>query len=371
MGVPMNLVRPSIEALTAYVPGKPIEELRLERGIEGEILKLASNENVLGTSPRAIEAAQQALADVSYYPDGGSYFLRKRLGEDLDVPTDNLIIGSGSTGLIELLSRTFVGAGEHAVISAHSFVMYKLALQATGATWTEVPMKEPLTHDLQAMATAVQPRTKLVFVANPNNPTGTYNSRDELEAFLGSLNRRKLEPVVVIDEAYLEFCTRDDYPDSLTLRHLYPRLVTLRTFSKCYGMAGFRIGYGVAHQVLIEYLNRVRSPFNVGSVSQAAAVAALDDVEFLLRSIDFAAEARVDLTAKLEAMGLRTWESVTNFLLCELPKPGAEVFDDLLNEGVIVRPMAGYGLPKCVRITVSTADHHNRLVEALNKVLDL
>ncbi len=367
---PDALVGENIASLTPYVPGKPIEELRRERGLEGEIAKLASNENPLGPSPKAIAAAQAALLEAHLYPDGGAFYLRKRLGEYLGVDPARIIAGNGSNELLEILARTFCRPGDHVVVSAHAFVIYKLIAQASDLEISEVPMAPGLQMDLVAMAEAIRPDTRLVFLANPNNPTGTWFGRDPFEAFLDTLQRRNLRPLVIMDEAYTEFATAPDFPDSLRYHDRYDRLVTLRTFSKCYGLAAFRVGYGVAHPSLIDYMNRVRAPFNTGRVAQAAAIGALDDAEFLAASVALNEAGRVQLKEGLQALGLEVFPSMANFVLCRLPRPGAEVFDRLLQRGVIVRPMAGYGLPDCIRVSVGTAAQNTRFLQALAEVLD-
>jgi histidinol-phosphate aminotransferase len=366
-----ELVEAHIASLTPYIPGKPIEELRRERAIDGEIVKLASNENPLGPSPKALAAAQEALLEAHLYPDGGAFYLRRALGAHLGVDPARVIVGNGSNELLEILARTFCTPGDHVVFSAHAFVVYKIIAQACALDTTEVPTAPGLVTDLVAIAEAVRPDTRLVFLANPNNPTGTWFNRAALDAFLDALDQRGLRPIVIMDEAYTEYADAPDFPDSLQLHDRYDRIVTLRTFSKCYGLAAFRVGYGVAHPALIDYMNRVRAPFNTGRVAQAAALAALGDAAFVEASVTLNKAGRDQLTAGLQALGLEVFPSMANFVLCRLPRPGAEVFDALLTRGVIVRPMAGYGLPDCIRVSVGTHDQNARFLTALQSVLDL
>ena len=356
-----SLVTPNIERIRAYEAGKPIEELARELGIDHAI-KLASNENPLGPSPLALAAARAVLGEVHRYPDAMAYRLREKLAALHGVRMEEVIQGNGSNELLDLLVRTFTTAADHIVFAAPSFVVYELSSLAHGTPFTAVPLSDHR-HDLEAMARAVTPRTKLLFVANPNNPTGTYVGTRAVERLLGELPP---EIIVAMDEAYFEYADAPDYPDCLKLRGLRERLVVLRTFSKIYGLAALRVGYAIAPANIVDYMNRLRNPFNVGSVGQAAAMAALDDREHVQRSRELNRTERARLSAELERLGLGVVPSQANFVFVDLKRPAREVYDRLLRKGVIVRVI---GSPSGVRITVGTADENTRLISALKEVL--
>jgi histidinol-phosphate aminotransferase len=358
----MALVTPEIEELRPYEAGKPVEELERELGV-GDAIKLASNENPLGPSPRAIEAVERALAELHRYPDAAAYRLRERLAGRLGVGMQELLHGNGSNELIELLIRTFTTREHHVIFGEPAFVMYKIAALAHGTPFSAVPLRD-LTHDLEAMAAAVTPRTRLLFVANPNNPTGTYVGRAAMEKLL-----REVPPevIVAVDEAYFEYADAEDYPDCLALRGLRERLVVLRTFSKIYGLATLRVGYAVGPPELIEYMNRLRAPFNVGSLGQIAAAAALDDHEHVERSRSTNRSERTRLGRALAELGWKIAPSQANFVFVDVGRPARPLYDALLRLGVIVRPFAG--LPTCLRITVGTPRENDRLLEALREVV--
>lgn len=358
------LVNDGFLTMTAYVPGKPVGETERELGL-ADVIKLASNENPLGPSPRALAALRAAMAGVGDYPDGGASLLRRRLARHHGVEPEHLIVGSGSNELIDMIVRTCVRPGENLVLAATSFIAYKMAAQAAGREFREVPQKE-LRCDLPAMLAALDGRTKLVFLANPNNPTGTYVTRDELAAFLGAVPP---EVVVVLDEAYGEYAWAADYPDGRAAL-ARPRTLVLRTFSKVYGLAGLRIGYGLGDAELIDYLNRGRLPFNSNSLAQAAALAALDDPEHVRRSVALNRREMERLVPRLRARGLAVTESQANFVLVDFRRDGMAVFEQLLRQGVIIRPVGNYGLPAHGRITLGTAEQNDRLVAALDRVLD-
>lgn len=362
------LVGEHIETLKPYVPGKPIEELERELGIEGSI-KLASNENPLGPSPKATEAARALLSKGHIYPDGAAHRLRAAVAEFHGVDADEVITGNGSNEVLTIAVRTFCTSDDEAVVSEYSFAAYPIICQAQGLTIRRAPMKEPLTFDLEAMAAAITPKTKIVFVANPNNPTGTYVPADELRTFLKVVPE---DVIVVVDEAYHEYVQADDYASAETMRDLRERLIICRTFSKCYGLAGIRAGYGIAPANLIDRMNRVREPFNVNILAQDAAAAALKDVEFVERSVRINEEGRAILEeglATMSELGVSWIPSQTNFLLVKTPVEGVKVYDALLRKGVIVRPMAGYGLGDYVRISIGTPDEVRRCLSSLGEVL--
>lgn len=356
------LVIPSIEALVPYQGGKPVEELERELGIK-EAVKLASNENPLGPSPRALEAARMTLANVHRYPDGAAYALRDRIAAFHGVRPDEVIQGAGSNELLDLVVRCFATPEHHVVFAEPSFIVYRMAAMAGGVPFTAVPLVAHV-HDLPAMAAAVTPKTRVLFVANPNNPTGTHVGRAAVERLL-----REVPPevVVVMDEAYFEYADAADYPNSLALRHLRERLLVMRTFSKVYGLAGLRVGYAIGPAQLIDYMNRVRAPFNVSLPAQAAAIAALDDVEHLEASRTLNRAELQRLTRELQAMGLEVAPSQANFVLVDVKRPARAVYDALLQQGVIVRPFGN--LPTSLRVTAGLARENERFLAALREVL--
>jgi histidinol-phosphate aminotransferase len=354
-------VNPHIAALKPYAPGKPIEELERELGIEGAI-KLASNENPLGPSPLAVEAIRRAAAGAHRYPDGASFRLREKLSGRLGVAPGQLVFGCGADELLELVSKAFLRPGDEAVFAWPSFAMYPIVVQGMGAQSVRVPLDAELVHDLPALAKAVGERTRLVFVCNPNNPTGTSVGRAAFDAFVAGLPEGV---VLVVDEAYREFAVRPDFPDSLAWLPRRPGTMVVRTFSKLYGLAGARVGYAVADPELAGYLERARHPFNLNVLAEEAALAALDDREHVERTLALVHEGAQFLAKELAALGLEVWPTDANFLLV---RAGAGVYDRLLREGVIVRPLAGFGLPEHVRITIGTKEENERLVAALRRI---
>lgn len=361
----MPLVNEAYLNLIPYVPGKPIAETERELGISG-CIKLASNENPLGPSPLAVQAMAEALRNVHDYPDGASYYLKQKLASQLGVASDQLILGNGSNELIEMLVRTCVRPDEHVLLGECTFVAYKLAAQAAGRGVVEVPLTPDLRYDLQRLAQAATAQTKMVFIGNPNNPTGTYVSKKELDAFFDAIAP---DVIVVLDEAYLEYVDASDYPNGLNYVKQRERTVVLRTFSKCYGLAGLRVGYGVSDPTLIDYLNRGRLPFNVNSLAQVGALAALDDVEHIERSRRLNSEQRTRLTQELSARGFAVAPSQANFLLVDFKRNGGDLFNALLRRGVIVRPMVGYGLVQSLRITIGTREQNDKLLSSIDKEL--
>jgi histidinol-phosphate aminotransferase len=359
------LVPEWIRTLTPYPPGMPIEELERELGIRDSI-KLASNENPLGPSPKAMEAIARALPTLHRYPDGSAFYLKRKLAERHGVSPDEILVGNGSNELIELVVRTFLRPRDEAVMADQAFVIYRMVTQAVAATPRLVPLRD-FTHDLEAMLDAVTSRTRLVFVANPNNPTGTIFRRPAWEAFLRALAGRQL--LVVADDAYAEFVTDPEYPDTVVCRGdgAVP-VVTLRTFSKLYGLAGLRIGYAVAPPGVMDALGRVRQPFNVNALALVAAQAALDDHEHVARTLRVNREGMAFLTAAFERLGLAWVPSSANFILVRVGR-GVDVYEALLHRGVIVRPMDGYGFPEHVRVSIGLPEENARCVEALEAVL--
>lgn len=355
------LVTPGIEALVPYEAGKPVEELAREQGIL-DAVKLASNENPFGPGPLARKALARALDEVGRYPDAAAYAFREKLGHVLGVERDEIIQGAGSNEVIELLIRTFTTPSAHIVFAEPAFVVYRMAAMAHGVPFSAVPLAGA-THDLAAMARAIRPETRLVFIANPNNPTGTYVSREALEGFLGDVPE---SVIVAVDEAYFEYADARDYPDCLKLRGTRERLVVLRTFSKIHGLAALRVGYGVGPKNLVNYMNRVRAPFNVGMLAQVAALAALDDHAHVERSRATNLSERARLEQALAALGFEVTPSQTNFLYVTAARPARPIYEALLARGVIVRPFSS--LPKSLRITIGTPEENSRLLAALSEV---
>lgn len=354
-----------IRAIMAYQPGKPISELAREMGIpEESIVKLASNENPLGMSARARDAAIAAIGEVSRYPDGGAFALKKALCERFGVKPEQLVIGNGSNDILELASQAFLAPGLSAVYSRHAFAVYPLATNARGARGIEVAAKN-FGHDLDAMAAAIEPQTRVVFIANPNNPTGTFVPGAELEAFLAKVPRHVL---VVLDEAYTEYLAPEQRYDSIAWLARFPNLLVSRTFSKAYGLAGLRVGYGIAHPEVADLMNRVRQPFNVSSVALAAAEAALGDDEFLARSAELNRRGMTQLVAAFRELGLEWIPSAGNFVTFKVGD-AIGVNQALLRQGVIVRPIAAYGMPHWLRVSIGLPEENTRFIEALRQAL--
>ncbi len=352
--------------LRPYQPGRPIKEVARDHGIEdaSSIVKLASNENPLGPSPRALEAIRRAAAEVHRYPDGGAYHLRNALASKLDVDPGQIVFGNGSNEILELVGHAFLRPGTSAVMSERAFVVYRMVAQLFGAEAIQVPMRGH-THDLDAMAAAIRPDTTVVFVANPNNPTGTFVGKEEVDAFV---RRVPNDVLVVFDEAYTELMDASDLPDTLGYVRDGKAVALVKTFSKAYGLAGLRIGYAVTTGECAGILDRAREPFNVDSLAQAAALAALEDEEHVRRTREVVRAGLRRLEEGFERLGLEWIPSVTNFLLVKVGD-GASVASEMEKQGVIVRPMAGYAMPEWVRITVGTPEENDRCLEALGRVV--
>lgn len=358
-----QLVKPSVLTQPVYEPGKPIEYVARELGLDpAGISKLASNENPFGPSPLAVAAATRALQHAELYPDGGCFELRQKLAAHAGVGADELIIGNGSNEIIELIGHALLGPGDEVVMGNPAFVVYKLVTLLFGAKAVEVPLVNHQ-HDLRALAAAITPRTKLVFVCSPNNPTGTANTEAELLAFAAALPPHV---VAVFDEAYAEYV--ENVPDLRPLVRQGQNVIRLRTFSKIYGLASLRVGYGHASAEIISVLNRVRQPFNVNAIAQAAAVAALDDHAFAQRCARDNRAGLAQLEAGFRQLGLEYVPSVANFILVKVGN-GLAVFDALQRRGLIVRPVKSYGLPEWVRVTVGTAEQNARLLKELPAAL--
>lgn len=359
-----------ITGIQPYVPGKQIEEVKREYGVE-DVVKMASNENPLGPSPAALQEVRERVDSMHVYPDGDAHALRHAVADFHDVPVDHVLHGNGSDQLLRLAVQTLARWGEdHGVVSQHSFGAYPIALQAHNMEFDAVPMGEGLIYDLDAMRDAIGPQTRFVFIANPNNPTGTYIDGSELREFLRYVPD---QVVVLVDEAYHQYALADDYESALAMREVHELLIVTRTFSKCYGMAGLRAGYAIARPEVVDAMNRVRAPFNCNRIAQYAAAAALEDTEFVERSVELNEAGRRQLEAgfsSLEGAGVDWIPSQTNFLLVETPYHGPDVYERMLYGGVIVRPMVGYGLPNHLRITIGTERENTRCLEALEGALE-
>jgi histidinol-phosphate aminotransferase len=357
----VDLIKPHIRDLAPYEPGKPMEELERELGIR-ESIKLASNENPLGASPKAVAAMRQALDEVNRYPDGTSFALRSKLSARLGVAENQLVFGCGGDEILELIAKTIIGPGDEVVYGWPSFAMYPIVIQGMGARGIPVPLDAAFTHDLDAMAAAVTEKTRLVMLCNPNNPTGTSVGAEEFNRFVAAL---PADVILAVDEAYFEFARRSDFPDVIPLLPERPGTLVLRTFSKIYGLAGIRIGYGICDAEFASYLERARHPFNVNRLAEVAALAALDDEDHVRRTLELN-EAGIDyLTSELGKLGIETWPTDANFILA---RTGGGVFDALLEKGVIVRPMNGFGLTEHVRISIGRPEENERLIKALVEI---
>jgi histidinol-phosphate aminotransferase len=356
-----DLVNDHIRELRPYEPGKPMEELERELGIASSI-KLASNENPLGPSPKAVEALRAAVGDVHRYPDGACFALRDRLSQRLGVSPRELVFGCGADEILELLAKTFLSPGDEVVFAWPSFAMYPIVVRGMGGAPVRVPLRADLVHDLPAMADAVNERTKIVFVCNPNNPTGTSIGADDFDRFVERLPE---SVILAVDEAYFEFARRADFPDAIAWLARRPGTLVMRTFSKIYGLAGLRIGYGIGDPELVGYLERARHPFNVSRLAEVAAFAALDDTEHVERTQALNAQGIEYLTRELAELGIEVLPSDANFVLA---RSGSGTYEALLREGIIVRPMQGFGLDDHIRITVGLPEENERLVKTLRRL---
>ncbi len=359
-----ELIPDYIQGLPAYVPGRPVEEVEQELKIHA--VKLASNENPLGPSPKAMAAARAALGEANWYPDGGSKRLREVLAGRFGVRPEEVFVGLGSSEIIDLASRVLLRPGLTGITSEGTFALYPIAIRASGGKLVQTPMRN-YTFDLEAMAAAVTPETRIIYIANPNNPTGTAFGAAEFDVFLKKVPG---DVLVVLDEAYTEYAERRDLPKAMEIFKEYNNLLTLKTFSKVYGLAGLRIGYGIGHPTLVAEMNKLRTPFNVTSVGQAAALAALDDAEHVRRSVTMNRAERARLLEELTKSGLRPVASETNFLFVPVSGMDARALcEELLKEGVIVRPMAWMGFPDAIRISVGNPGENKELLGAVAKVM--
>jgi histidinol-phosphate aminotransferase len=353
-------VHPDIQSLSPYVPGKPVEELQRELGLT-RVIKLASNENPLGPSPKAIAALSGAQTTLHRYPDGGGTQLRQAIADRWKVAGDQIILGNGSDEILGLLARTFLIPGDEAIMADHTFVIYKMEVTAVHGKPVVVPLVD-WTHDLASMARAITPRTKLLFLCNPNNPTGTMVSTEAVDRFMARVPE---DVIVVFDEAYFEYARNPGFPDAMAYVKQGRNAIVLRTFSKIYGLAGLRIGYGVSTAEIVGFLNRVRPPFNANSLAQKAALAALGDDEHVAKSRTVNAAGMEQLEQGLRALGITPIPSETNFLYFDAKRDGRSVFDALLREGIIVRHIEG----TMIRVTIGLTDENDAFLRAFKKVL--
>ncbi|WP_287028566.1 histidinol-phosphate transaminase [Pseudomonas sp. UBA6310] len=362
----LRLAQPGVQKLSPYVPGKPVDELARELGLEpASIVKLASNENPLGPGDKALAAIRAELAELTRYPDGNGFELKSKLAERCRVTAAQVTLGNGSNDILELVARAYLAPGLNAVFSQHAFAVYPIVTQAVGAEGRSVAAKH-WGHDLPAMLAAIDENTRVVFIANPNNPTGTWFGPAALADFLAKVPERVL---VVLDEAYIEYAEGDELPDGLDYLAHYPNLLVSRTFSKAYGLAALRVGYGLSSTQIADVLNRVRQPFNVNSLALSAACAALDDAEYLQRSRELNDAGMQQLEQGFRALDLQWIASKANFIAVDLGRDAAPVYQALLREGVIVRPVGAYGMPNHLRISIGLAEENARCLDALGRIL--
>jgi histidinol-phosphate aminotransferase len=360
----LDALNPNLANLPVYQPGRPIEEVAREYNLPVEsVIKVASNENALGPSPKALAAMRAALDSLHLYPDGNAFYLKRKLAQKLNVPSDNLILGNGSNEIIEFVSHALMRPGVDVIVSEYCFAVYPIMAHLFGANLVSVPARN-LGHDLPAMLKAITPQTRVMFVANPNNPTGTLAPKEQIFELVQAVPDSVL---LVMDEAYLDFL--DDPADLLPLvRNGRRNLLLMRTFSKIYGLAGLRLGYGIGHPQLVAAMEKVRQPFNINSLIQAGAIAALDDHEHLARTKQNNAEGLAFFSAELGKLKLEFVPSAANFVLVRVGQ-GQKVFEAMQRQGVIARPMGGYKLPEWIRITIGTPEENRRCVQALTNAL--
>lgn len=361
----MIQARDFIERIKPYKPGKPIEEVIRELNLKGEVIKLASNENPLGTSPRAIKAMRQALKESWLYPDDNCFYLKNVLAKKFNVSSDEIIVGNGSVEILPLATLAYLNREDSAVVSEGAFIWYKIAVSIAGAQLIEAPMKN-YTHNLKAMADAIQKNTKLVFIANPNNPTGTIVTKKEVEEFFARIPENIL---VVMDEAYREYIDDPEFPDSFKIFKERKNILILRTFSKIYGLAGARLGYGIARKEIITNLMKLRISFNVNRISQVAGIAALDDDNFVKETIKINEAGKEFLYDAYKKLGLFYIPTYGNFIFVDFGRDSQTIFEALQKQSIITRTIKEYGFPNALRITIGTEKQNRRLIKTLKKIL--
>ena len=362
----MTLIKPNtfVGDLIPYVPGKPVEELERELGIK-DAVKIASNENPLGPSPLAEKAIKESINSLNRYPDGDAFYLKEKLSNQLGIKPETLIFGNGSNDVIDIAARTFMQPGDEAIFGEYAFIVYPIVTQAVGATSIISPMPNYV-HDLRDMHSRITEKTRIIFIANPNNPTGTMVKKDEFEWFIDKVPE---DILVLVDEAYFEYVDDKEYPNSLEYLDSGKSIITVRTFSKIYGLAGLRLGYGIAHEDIISNMQRVRHPFNSNSLAQIGAIAALDDTEHIERTKEINSEGLNYVTQELNKLDISYTPSYTNFVLIDLGENPMATYNELLKEGVIVRPVMGYGLKTHLRVTIGTQQENEKFVNGIKTVL--
>jgi len=353
-----------VQQLKPYVSGKPISTLERELGIKNAI-KLASNENPLGTSPQVAIQLNQAMKDLNYYPDGSHYDLRHALADKHQISPTSITIGNGSNDILDMIARVFLSQNNATIFSQYAFAVYYLASQSVNAEMNIIPAKD-YGHDLNAMLRAISNKTQVIWIANPNNPTGTWLNKQDLYQFIQAVPKNI---IVVVDEAYIEYVIADDFPDASLWLSEFKNLIITRTFSKAYGLAALRVGYALSHPDIANLLNRVRQPFNVNHFAQIAAIAALKDQDFVQKSVQFNQQGMQQLTTGFNALGLSYIESVGNFILLDLKQDASLIDLALQQQGIITRPVANYGMPNHLRISIGLNNHHQKLLDTLKKVL--
>lgn len=358
-----SLVRKNVLNIEPYEPGKPIEEVQRELGLH-RIVKLASNENPLGPSPRALRAIKKAAREINRYPDSGCFLLKRRLAQRLGLNENNLIFGNGSNEIIELVVRTFLNEDEEVLVGEPAFLIFKLAVEIRGGRAMPVPLKN-FKYSLDALKQKITPKTKLIFIDNPVNPTGTWVTEKEVKTFFDGLSP---EVIVVFDEAYNEFVEAEEFPNSIEYLEDKP-IVIVRTFSKAHGLSGLRVGYGISNPTFVSFMNRVRQPFNVNSLAQVGALASLEDATHIERTKSLIRREKLRLYEHFDTMKLFYIPSAANFILVDVKRDGSEIFQEMLKQGVIVRNMKAYGLNNFLRITIGTAQENKKCIKALQKVL--
>ncbi len=354
----------NLDEITPYQPGKPIEEVKRELDLE-DVIKMASNENPLGSSPKALSALKDNIESVNLYPDGHCFYLKRALEKKWNLGEDYFIIGNGSDEILMLAAATFLDPGDEAITGWPSFVIYPLVIKKFGGEVILVKLKD-FRFDLKAIARAVTKKTRMIFIDNPNNPTGTIVTQTEIKEFLSGIPDSVL---IVFDEAYAEFVSSSSYPKTINLIKERPNTLMLRTFSKAYGLAGLRVGYGIGSKDIIAYLNKMREPFNVNRLAQIAATEALKDVDFVNKTKKTVEEGRQYLYKVLTQKKIKYIPTEANFILIEMPMKGEEVFSEMLKEGVIVRPLKEYDLENYIRVSIGTSKENERFIKTLNKVL--
>ncbi len=362
-----QLANIGVQSLNPYQPGKPIDELAREFNLNpADIVKLASNENPMGPSSKAIAAITAELANLTRYPDGNGFELKTSLSRKLGVKSSQITLGNGSSDILEFIVKCFVSGGDEVLVSQHAFAIYGLVTQMVGGRCVQIPAKN-WGHDLEAMARAVTPNTKIIFVTNPNNPTGTWSTKIQLESFLKKVPSNV---IVLLDEAYFEYVGKADYPSGIDYLEQYPNLVVTRTFSKAYGLASLRVGYGVCSEQLADLMNRVRPPFNVDSLALAAAVACLNDDSYVRQSKELNDQGLKQLQSGFDQLNLSWIPSVGNFICFAIPGRALEIFQGLLAKGVIIRPVANYEMPNHLRVSIGTQVENQKFLLALKSLLE-